>query len=432
MKLTTRKDAVLGRTACPSLTVMFLCMAGWQHEANAQAVLAPPTVYSLAPPAVQSLQTNEMDVFPSAEVAAAGQPEPPPWQWGPVGFRPHVFARFIYGENVPVARSNFVNTVIEEISPGLLLNLGKNWTLDYTPTWRFYSNHRFSDTLDHNVTLTGGAIYEDWTLGLSQNYTASSQPIIETGAQTTQENYLTEFKASYQINGEASLDLGLDQTILNADAFESYRQWSTLDWLNYQFWPRLTAGVGVGGGYVDVVNGTDMTFEQLQARVAWRATDKVSFIAQGGFEVREFRGGGRGDVINPIALGRIEYKPFDYTQLALTADHSVTVSYFQNEVSKATEIVGSLNQRLLGKFYLDLDGGYHRAEFIAAANSAAVSTASPPGRTDNYYTFDAKLTSPFLKRGRASVFYQYSDNSSTTSGFTFISRQVGLEIGYRF
>jgi hypothetical protein len=106
-------------------------------------------------------------------------------------------------------------------------------------------------------------------------------------------------------------------------------------------------------------------------------------------------------------------------------DRTVDVSYFQNQVTEGFEIVGNLNQRLLQRLYLDLSGGYHTVKYVAA-------NASGTGRQDDYYTLDVRLSCPFLKRGTAAVFYQYSDNSSSIRGFTFSSSQVGFEIGWRF
>jgi hypothetical protein len=37
-----------------------------------------------------------------------------------------------------------------------------------------------------------------------------------------------------------------------------------------------------------------------------------------------------------------------------------------------------------------------------------------------------------LKRGRVSVFYQRTENSSNLPGFDVDSSQVGCEVGYRF
>jgi hypothetical protein len=80
---------------------------------------------------------------------------------------------------------------------------------------------------------------------------------------------------------------------------------------------------------------------------------------------------------------------------------------------------------LFKKVYLDLDGGYHIVTYVAAGPAAT-------DREDDYYTFNARLGCPFLKRGTVAVFYQYSDFSSTEPGFTYSTSQVGFEVGYRF
>jgi hypothetical protein len=392
---------------------------------KAQQVLMPRPEYSIVPPALQQFQTNEMDVFAPPGVAAAAPSEATPFQLGPVSLLPHVFYRFLSGDGIPAAGSNHVSTIIQEISPGILFNIGSHWSLDYTPTWRLFSNKQFRDTLDQNVILTGGTTYEDWILGLTQSYISSSTPLVETGTQTDQQSWLTALKASYRFNSKMTMDLMLDQNIVSADTFTSYREWSTLDWLNYEFWPRLDASLGVSFGFVNVDAGSDMTYEQLQARVRWRATDKISFQVHGGLEDRQFLQGSAGSLLNPVAGALIQYQPFEVTKFSITVDRTVAVSYFQNQVTEGTEVMGDLNQRLLKRLYLDLSGGYHTVKYVGAG-------ASGTGRRDDYYTFDARLSCPFLKRGTAAVFYQYSNDSSTTPGFTFSSSQVGFELGYRF
>ena len=117
--------------------------------------------------------------------------------------------------------------------------MGNYWTVDYSPTWDFYSSREFRDTLDQNVRLAGGTSYEDWTLGLSQSYSKSSDPQVETGTQTDEETFSTTLSASYRINSKLSLDMGLNQDFILTSQFQNSREWSTMDWLNYQFWPRL-------------------------------------------------------------------------------------------------------------------------------------------------------------------------------------------------
>ena len=336
-----------------------------------------------------------------------------------------MFYRFISGDGLPAAGSNHVASTIQEISPGLLVGIGSHWALDYTPTWRYYSNKQFRDTLDHNVILTGGTTYEDWVLGLSQSYISSSTPLVETGQQTEQQSWLTALKASYRFNSKMTMDLTLDQDIVSAQDFTSYHEWSTLDWLNYQFWPRLDAGLGAGFGYVNVDAGSDMTYEQFQGRFRWRATDKLSFQVHGGLEDRQFLSGGAGNLLNPIAGGLLQYQPFEATKLSLMADRTVAVSYFQNQTTESTEVTGDFNQRLLKRFFLDLAGGYHTVKYVGAGAAATA-------RRDDYYTFNVRLSCSFRQRGTAAVFYQYSNDASSVPGFSFASNQVGFEIGYRF
>ena len=95
-----------------------------------------------------------------------------------------------------------------------------------------------------------------------------------------------------------------------------------LDWLNYQFWPRLDVGIGAGVGYSDVDIGPDATYEQLEGRISWRATDKTSLLVHGGVEDRQFLSGGAGNLINPILGASVVYQPFGTTVLTLNVDRT--------------------------------------------------------------------------------------------------------------
>jgi predicted porin len=298
--------------------------------------------------------------------------------------------------------------------------------LDYTPTWTFYSNKQFRDTLDHSVVLNGGTAYGDWVLGLSQSYVSSDQPLIETGGQTAQETYSTAITASYRFGRAMSVDLAVNQNFTFTENFTNSREWSTMDWLNYQLWPRFDIGIGVGGGYVDVSPGTDMTYEQYQGRVNWRATDKISFQVHGGLEDRQFLDAGTGDLINPLYGATVQYQPFEATTLSLSANRAVSTSPFQNEVTENTDLSGSLNQRLLERFNLSLGAGYHTRKYIVSA------AGFPAGRKDEYYSFNARLSTTFLKRGTIAATYQFSNNSSSVAGYGYSSNQFGFEVGYRY
>jgi uncharacterized protein (PEP-CTERM system associated) len=95
-------------------------------------------------------------------------------------------------------------------------------------------------------------------------------------------------------------------------------------------------------------------------------------------------------------------------------------------VTEDTDLSGSLNQRLLKRFNLSLGAGYHTGKYIVSA------AGFPSGRQDEYYSFNVRLSTTFLKRGTIAASYQFSDNSSNRAGFGYSSSQVGLEVGYRY
>jgi len=424
--------------------VLLACgtMIGYRMFA-AQTVLAPVIPAPPVQPQDQLNQVNEMDVF-----QPAGQAEqntlPDIFIYGPLQLRPHFDYHFMYGNGVQSAPGDQQSTIVQEFSPGLMIDLGPHWVLDYTPTLRFYSDKNFKDGVDHNVTLTGGVNYDAWRFGLSHNTQITSAPTIETGAQTDQTTHSTSLTATRALTDNMSTDLSLNQNITLVSGFQDSYDWNTMDWLNYQFWPRLNAGIGVGGGYVLIegngdgngqalgqtfgVNNadSDQTYEELQARVNWRATDKISLQINGGLEDRQFQTAGAGDSLDPIYGVGIQYLPFKYTQISLNANRTASSSdfYLAAQQVETTIVSLSLSQRLLQKFNLLLGASYTKDDY----NSGAVAV----NRSDDVLSFNATLSHPFYKRGTWSVYYQYQKDDSSQAGFGFESNQVGFEISYRY
>lgn len=410
-----RKNA---RVVIRALLVGFFSL---DRQAWAQSVLAPgPQAPDQTPVALQ--QVNEMDVFASPAPPTASQP----FKWGAFVLRPHPFYQFQYADGLLANVNETENSTIQQISVGALLEMGRHWTLDYTPQWTIYSNNHFSDTFGQTLRLVGGATYDDWVLRLSQDYANVSSLSVETATQTRQETYTTAVNGLCTLNSKMSLDLALNQNIVSADQFSSYSEWSTLDWLNYQFAPRLNVALGAGGGYDDVSASPDMTFEQVQGRVGWRATDKVSFQLHGGVEFRQFVTGGASPLVNPVFDATIQYQPFEQTRISVTGSRVVSSSIIQNELTETTSAGTVLNQRLLGKLFLNLTGSYQMIKYVSSVNT------SSSNRQDDLYSLNAQLSRTFLKRGTISVFYQISRDDSSQPGYSFTSHQVGFQVGFAY
>ena len=404
----------------------------------AQDIITSPAPTPAIPGVVQERQASSpMQVFAPTEAAP-----PLPLQLGPVTLHPHLDYQFSYGNGFQSSPGQSQDSIIQQVSPGFLLNAGDHWTLDYTPTLFFYSSSSFQNTVNQSVNLGWGTAYGDWFFSGSQGYVSTSEPSVETAAQTDEETYTTALDASYQFNDKMSVDMGLSQSFYyvgNGSNPTNYLQnladsksWSTMEWLNYQFWPRLNTGLGVGGGYITQEGSPDAIYEQYEARVNWRATDKISFQLSGGVHDQQYLSGGANDLITPIFGGAIQYQPFTQTRLSVMASSTVSPAAYQNQTTETDQIMGDLNQRLLGRLNLELSGGYSTTKYNAA--DSVVSTS----RNDDVYSFNARMSCAVLKRGTVSVFYTFSENSSNQSGFTsgsgfgYTSNQVGFEIGYRY
>jgi hypothetical protein len=407
-------------------TGLLLGLLACAVTARAQSVLTPPPPISTTPPAQQEFQTSESGVLQRLEEATGIPLGTLPFQWGPVNLRPHLLYSFSYADGLLSAPGEPSSSIINQFSPGMLFTIGSHWTLDYTPTWLWYANNKFNDTLSHSVALNGWTAYEDWTFGLSQTYSRSSGSLAQTGTQTEQEAFGTALSSSYRFNSKVSADLSLSQSFQSADQFQSYRQWSTMDYLNYQFWPRFNAGLGVGAGYVDVDVGANMAFEQFQGRIGWRATDKTSLLFHGGLEYRQFLSGGASPLLNPVFGLSLQTRLGKKTGLSISADRSVSASYFVNQASENTSVNVNLAQALSAKLNLSVGGSYGTTSY--ASSAAGVGAA---GGYD-YTAFLTRLSYFPIKRGTVSATYQFSNNSSSQPGLSFRSNQIGLELGYSF
>jgi len=401
---------------------------------GAQGILYNPApAPNVTPPAMQAdVVNNPMNVFVPAGVVNGDEEQP--FQYGPLALHPHVDYNISYGDGITVSPTNHQNTAIQEISPGIYMELGRHWSLDYTPTIRFYSSNQFRDGVDHSLSLTGGTHYEDWTFGLTQSFLYSTAPTAETGAQTGEQNFNTGLTASRILNEKFSMDLDLNQTLAFADSLQNSRTWNTMDWLNYILTPRLNVGAGLGFTYENVDIGPDQTSEQLQARINWRATDKLSFQLSGGLEDLQYSDSPQPDTLTPTFSGSIQYLPFQDTQVSVSASRQISPSVIPGSDSTVTSFGLNLNQALFRKFSLNLGVGYSISKYTEIQGIKILNFYIPysQNRTDNDYNFSARLSHPFYRHGTWSVFYSYSDNQSSDKGFSFESNQVGFDFSYRF
>ena len=412
----------------PSLQYSTTLILSQAVETNLPPPL-PPMAFETAP---ASRLAGTSQLAPASAVPLS--PAPPLLRSGPLTLQSSLLYSLSYGNGLQASPGQQSKTVVNELDLGLLFQWGSHWTLNYSPVLDFYSSSAFRNTFNNAVSLTGSTTYEDWTFGLSQSYASSSQPLIETAAQTDQQIFSTVLSATWQLGTKTSIELGASQNfsfidnVVPGEQLSDVLTWATTDWLNYQFWPRFSGAIGAGFSYNNVVGGTDMTSEQLQGRITWTVVNKLSFVLSGGVSDNQFLASGVPNLVAPIFSLSAQYSPFEVTTFSLSASRGVSPSFYQDQVSESVSVSAGLQQRLFGKLSLNLSGGYGTSTYYAS------STAPGSANINNYdtTTFSAGLSLPVLKRGTAAVFYSVNYNSSAGANYNYTTTQVGLQLSYRY
>ena len=253
-------------------------------------------------------------------------------------------------------------------------------------------------------------------------------PQVETATQTRQETYDTALNGTYTINSKMSLDLAANQNFVSPTNLKVYREWSTLDWLNYQFLGPVRRGARRRAG---------LRRHGCRARTCFsnnirggsnggqRTRSAFKFMAD--VEDRQFFDSSLSDALNPVFGGGIQYQPFEHTKISLNAERVVAVSALAESNVRKHRFDGDLNQRLLGKIVSGFQWRLPKHQIRQFGQSTRAAN-----RTDDYYYFNTRFSTAFLKRGTVAVFYQLSNDSSSQSGFSFTSHQVGFEIGFAY
>jgi hypothetical protein len=402
-------------------------------QANAQPVVAPSASAS-SRGGSSSVKLDRPAIAPSSSIASALSAGAPLFQRGPIAVRPHLEYRILYADGLQATPGDQRETFIQSASPGVLFELGKYGRLDYTPTLTYYSNEAFRDAVDHLADLAMRIPHRRGSIGASQNYESSHAMLVETGRQIHQENYSTMVEATYEVGLHTMLETSASRSVRRANAMTElpvwtavdWVQWSSVNWLRYQFTRKLEAGVGATFGYADLAVGTDMTFVTPQVRVSWMPSEKITLTAQAGQEDRRFETGSRPHLRSPVYTGSAAYQILPTTRISFGASRSISASYFANEVTKSKGWNVGAQQRFLQKFYVDANLAQMSTTYIAPhITSFAL-------RQDHNRVINVRVNGLVFHRISAALLFQTSRNSSNDVAYRFNTNQYGFELSLRW
>lgn len=409
----------------PAALLFLASLAFVASRTSAQPVISSPPAAELVPASMRQITGPT----PSTAAPTPGLISRPardtPFYWGPLSVYPHFSDRFIYSDGLQVAAGRPLNSYVNSFSPGVRMDLGRNWTVDYTATWTVYTNKSFHEALDHDLRAAGTLPIKNWVAHFEQGYSKTTQPMIETARQTGRETVATRFGVMKVFNRQLSVESNVSQRLEFVEAAPDFYTWSTDNWVRYRL-TKLEMSAGFSAGYVDMVPGANMAYISPLGRVSWQPSGKLTFIAQAGEEIRQIYARGVSARFTPVFEISADYGLFDNTRFTLTAGRAVTPSVLRNQMSEGTRWQVGFSQRLLGHFTVNGSYGEQETRYVSANSRVAAN------RKDKVYTYSLRVGTTFLQRGSVNLLFQETDNTSNSAGFGFNSTQTGVEVGYRY
>ena len=235
--------------------------------------------------------------------------------------------------------------------------------LHYVPSVTLFADHGSENSFDHDVTLDGQYEWKRLTLGLKARFQTLNLPDVDLGERVERHLFTGALTSKYDYSAKTSFELNFFNYIRDFDGDHvdsSEYRWQA--WANYQVRPKITLGVGFTYGFVNLSSGPSQSYEQLLARVRYRATEKIRFDLTAGGEIRDIRG--ITTKANGVFSLGVSYAPFDGTTVFLQGYRRTVTSASSSPANYAvTGIEAQIRQRFARRFYFVIAAGYQNVEY---------------------------------------------------------------------
>jgi hypothetical protein len=355
--------------------------------------------------------------------------------------------RGVWDDNIFLNHTNKVSDYYFAIEPVITIGWGdiagrsrSYLRLDYMPSAILFVDHSDQDAFNQYLHLEGGYSSGRLTLSLSEDIaileSANLNSFYDTtglwantdaSAPTRLNIFYTRLRADYQLTGKMFLQAEFDSpTYFYPNNISNYTIAGGL-YLYYNWLPKLSVGIGGTFGYTWVdAPSTNQTFEQINLRLNYEWTAKLSLYASAGVEFRQFDGN-RDTYDSPVFEVGAAYHPFSGTYITLAAGRIIYPSgYVSNQDFGATYVAARFQQRLFHRLYLGLGAGYEHSNYFATDRDVNAT------RDDDYWFIEPSVDVLITRWLSAGVYYLHREDSSNENFFSWEDNQVGVRATLRF
>lgn len=265
------------------------------------------------------------------------------------------------------------------------------------------------------------------TLGVSHLYQKIDGPNIQVGGRVRSHDNVTHLSAEYRLSSKTSLGAGYDQYLHDYELpwLIDSREYAQYAAFYYHMTPKLDVFCRLGLGWVDVDDGNDATYEQVEIGVRGKLTSKITGTAQVGYQHRSFSQN-YGDINAIVASADLQAQLTRRTALDLAVLRSVnpSPSVYQNSY-EATRVEARLTHTLpRKKIGLWIGGAYEVDEYE--------NLISGTDREDDFCEFSAGATYDITKNFQMSLEYLFWNNDSTFYELGFTRNLVSIHARVHF
>jgi hypothetical protein len=352
-----------------------------------------------------------------------------------------------YDSNIFIQSKNEQSDFIFTITPGVAVGLGdfkdqlagadafryrferyadKNFLyLDYAPSFVAFADHSEQNSFDQDLRLHGEYNFKKLTMGLRAAYQRVNAPSADIGSRVESSHVSAALTNRYEFSGKTGVEANFyydnQQFDSNGDTprqvnFVDSQEYRTEEWLNFHVAPKTTTSVGVAAGYLERSEGPAETFEQVQLRVLWEASSKLTLSAVAGPELRQIHG--RDEEVNGVFALHATWSPTERAYFHFQTYRDVQPSGAVGEDFTATGVKLQYHQRLLERYYFDLSGGYERADYSGSEGFGT--------RHDDFWSIRSAVGLGLTRWLTGAVVGEYRDNSSSVADRSFQETRATL------
>jgi len=344
-------------------------------------------------------------------------------QLGPIGMSAAANYGYTWIYDLPYVGGKTADVNLQTYSANALLFLGNTWTFDYSPSWQRYSSHLFRDSFNQSVRAVAVDNFGPVYVTFEQDYRRSDDVLLETGVQTREDTFTTMLSTSMPFNQLFSLEFDGNQNLRFPEDQAIVRDWTGQLWGTFNVLPTVQLGVGLGSSYLNMDPGVNSWTNDYNARVTWKASNKLQVSGTAGEERRHFQHTGFDAMNSMHYTASLLYSPIEGTELGASLMRGVSPTLMRDTLSRNESQSAQFRQKVFRSSYLSAQYQHIKSDYLILGLVGR-------GDTSNIYTFAAEI--PATRHGTLRLSYSIEKNDSSFSLYARNVKRVGLNLSFRF